>query len=493
MPDTEPVGSSEEKPVALRREKDLLGELDVPSGVYWGIHTQRAMENFTVSSTRVHPELIRAFGAVKEACARANLELGFLPPQLAEAIIAAAEELGQGQWYECFPLDAIQGGAGTSTNMNANEVIANRALAIIGHEPGRYDIISPYDHVNLHQSTNDVYPTALRIAAIKMVLSLAEDIASLQEVIQAKEARYAGTLKLGRTQLQDAVPVSFGQVFSAWSQAVARDRWRLYKVEERLRQVSLGGTAIGTGLNAPLAYVYLANDKLRQIVGRGIARSENMIDVIQNADVFVEVSGLLKAAAVTLMKIANDIRLLASGPVGGLAEIKIPAVQAGSSIMPGKVNPVIPEMLNQVAIRVMANDQAVSMAASMGQLELNAFLPSIAHHLLDSLEIMRNGVNIFSARCISGLEVDSARCTDLLSRSITLVAALTPYLGYNQAQELYLQAQEEGKSIQRVAWESGLLNEEQLKQILNPREMTKPGIAGSKKLKQAAPTGIRQD
>lgn len=493
MPNTEPVGNSEEKSGKFRREKDLLGELDVPSGVYWGIHTQRARSNFAVSSTRVHPELIRAFGAVKASCARANLELGYLEPPIGEAIIAAAEELAQGQWYEYFPLDAIQGGAGTSTNMNANEVIANRALAIIGHAPGTYNIINPYDHVNLHQSTNDVYPTALRIAAIKMVLSLSEDIASLQEAIQEKEAVYAGTLKLGRTQLQDAVPVSFGQVCSAWAQAVARDRWRLYKVEERLRQVSLGGTAVGTGLNAPLAYVYLVNDKLRQMVGRGIARSENMIDAIQNADVFVEVSGLLKSAAVTLTKIANDIRLLASGPVGGLAEIKIPAVQAGSSIMPGKVNPVIPEMLNQVAIRVLANDQAITLAASMGQLELNAFLPSIAHHLLDSLEIMSNGVRIFSERCIRGLSVNSEHCSELLSHSIALVTALTPYLGYTAAQELYLKARADGKSIQETALASGLLDKEQLELILNPREMTKPGIAGSKKLKPVAPAGIRQD
>ncbi len=335
----------------MRVEHDLLGELAVPDEVYWSIHTQRALNNFLISRSRVHPCLIRAFGAVKEACARANLELGFLEQPLASAIIDAASEIRSGQWQEHFPLDAIQGGAGTSTNMNVNEVIINRALELLGHERGRYDLVSPHDHVNLHQSTNDVYPTALRVVAIWLLQPLADNIAKLQDALQQKEGECAAVLKLVRTQLQDAVPVTLGQEFSAWAQAVGRDRWRLYKVEERLRQVSLGGTAVGTGLNAPLQFIYLAAEKLRQIAGSGIARAENMIDAVQNQDVFVEVSGLLKAAAVNLMKIAGDLRLLSSGPVGGLAEIRIPAVQAGSSIMPGKVNPVIPEMVNQVAIR----------------------------------------------------------------------------------------------------------------------------------------------
>ncbi|NPV92885.1 MAG: aspartate ammonia-lyase [Firmicutes bacterium] len=466
----------------MRTESDLLGELEVPAEAYWGIHTQRALKNFAVSRSRVHPVLIKAFGAVKQACAQANHELGYLGQQAYLAVNQAADEVRQGEWYGQFPLDAVQGGAGTSTNMNANEVIANRALEILGFARGRYDIINPHDHVNLHQSTNDVYPTALRVAAIWMLLPLAETIASLQEAIQEKEAQSAGVLKLGRTQLMDAVPITAGQEFSAWAQAVARDRWRLYKVEERLRQVSLGGTAVGTGLNAPLNYVYLVNDKLRQIAGRGIARSENMIDAIQNQDVFVEVSGLLKAAATNLMKIANDLRLLSSGPVGGIAELRIPAVQAGSSIMPGKVNPVIPEMVGQVAIRVMANDQAITTAASMGQLELNAFVPAIAHHLLDSLEVMTNGVRIFTEQCVRGMEVDPARCGDLLSRSIGVVTALIPYLGYETAQQVYQEARREGRPIHQVVKEMGLLGEEELTQILNPKEMTRPGIAGGRPL-----------
>jgi aspartate ammonia-lyase len=477
----------------MRIEHDLLGELEVPDEVYWGIHTQRALSNFTVSGTRVHPSLIRALGAVKEACALANQELGFLEKPLAEAIIEAASEIRSGLWQEHFPLDAIQGGAGTSTNMNVNEVIANRALELLRHERGRYDLVSPHDHVNLHQSTNDIYPSALRVAAIWLLQPLTDSIAHLQNALQQQEQACAGVLKLGRTQLQDAVPVTLGQEFSAWAQAVGRDRWRLYKVEERLRQVSLGGTAVGTGLNAPLQFIYLAAEKLRQTAGSGIARAENMIDAIQNQDVFVEVSGLLKAAAVNLMKIAGDLRLLSSGPVGGLAEIRLPAVQAGSSIMPGKINPVIPEMAGQVAIRVLANDLAITTAASQGQLELNPFIPTIAHHLLDSLEVMTNGTDIFTALCIRGIEADAERCRDLLSRSAGLVTALTPYIGYEAAQQVVGQARQEGRRIDQVVLELGLMSEEELHAVLDPREMTRPGVAGSRVLGTARGKTIRQD
>ena len=419
--------------------------------------------------------------------------VGFLEQPLASAIIDAASEIRGGQWQEDFPLDAIQGGAGTSTNMNVNEVIANRALELLGHERGRYDLVSPHDHVNLHQSTNDTYPTALRVAAIWLLQPLADSIAKLQDALQQKEGECADVLKLGRTQLQDAVPITLGQEFSAWAQAVGRDRWRLYKVEERLRQVGLGGTAVGTGLNAPLPFIYLAAEKLRQIAGSGISRAENMIDAVQNQDVFVEVSGLLKAAAVNLMKIAGDLRLLSSGPVGGLAEIRIPAVQAGSSIMPGKVNPVIPEMVHQVAIRVLANDLAITTAASLGQLELNPFIPTIAYHLLDSLEVMTNAVSIFTELCIKGITADRERCRALLSHSAGLVTALTPYLGYEAAQQVYRQARQEGKRIDQMVIELGLMNEEQLQAALDPQEMTRPGIAGSRLPGATARKPVRQD
>lgn len=476
----------------MRLEKDLIGEIEIPAEAYWGAHTQRALRNFTISRDRINPTLIKAFAAVKEAAARANLELGYLEPEMASALLTACGELREGRHLDHFPLDAIQGGAGTSTNMNVNEVLANRTLVLMGREKGNYQTVSPYDHVNLHQSTNDVYPTALRVAALWLLQPLSESFAVLQEAIQEKEAQFAGIVKLGRTQLQDAVPVTLGQEMSAWAQAISRDRWRLYKVEERLRQVPLGGTAVGTGLNAPLKYVYLANDKLRQIAGSGIARAENMIDGIQNLDVFVEVSGLMKSAAVNLMKIANDIRLLSSGPVGGLAEISIPAVQPGSSIMPGKVNPVIPEMVNQVAMRVIANDQIITTAASMGQLELNPFIPAVAHHLLDSMEIMTNGVHIFTTHCIRGIQANSGRCQEVLERSVGVVTALTPYLGYTRAQEIYVRATNEGRTVRQIVLEDGLFTEEQIARILNPREMTRPGIAGGGN-PQIAKSSTRQE
>ncbi|WP_303799768.1 lyase family protein, partial [Alicyclobacillus macrosporangiidus] len=311
-----------------RVEKDLLGEMKVPREAYYGIHTARAAANFPVSGIKTHPALIRAMAQVKQAAARANRSAGLLDAETAGAIEAAAAEVAGGELADQFIVDAFQGGAGTSTNMNVNEVIANRAIEILGGEKGDYRLVHPLQHVNLSQSTNDVYPTALRIAAIGLVLALSDSLAGLQSALQEKEAAFAGVLKLGRTELQDAVPVTLGQEFSAFAEAVARDRWRLYKVEERLRQVNLGGTAVGTGLNADPGYTFLVVEELRSITGYGLARSENTIDLTQNADVFVEVAGLVKAAAVNLAKIAGDLRLLSSGPLGGLGEIRLPEVQA---------------------------------------------------------------------------------------------------------------------------------------------------------------------
>ncbi|SMB98156.1 aspartate ammonia-lyase [Thermanaeromonas toyohensis ToBE] len=468
----------------VRVEHDLLGEREVPATAYYGIHTLRAAENFRVSRHRVHPELIKALATVKEAAARANWELGYLDAERAQAIIAACREVAQGELEGEFILDAFQGGAGTSTNMNVNEVIANRALEILGRPRGDYAYIHPNDHVNLHQSTNDVYPTAMRVAALRLLEPLATRLAELQEALQEKEREFAGILKIGRTELQDAVPVTLGQEFSAYAQAVARDRWRLYKVEERLRQVNLGGTAVGTGLNAPLKYIYLVVEHLRRLTGFGLARAENMMDVTQNMDVFVEVSGLVKAAAVTLSKIADDLRFLSSGPYGGPAEIRLPEVQAGSSIMPGKINPVIPEMVNQVALQVMGNDLIITMAASRGQLELNPFAPLIAHALLESMEILAQAALIFRERCISGISARPERCRELLEKSSVLVTALVPYLGYDQATQVAQEAAAKGMSIREVVLSRGLLSPEELNIILSPEEMVKPGIAGEKILKK---------
>lgn len=460
-----------------RKEEDFLGHVQVPRDAYYGVHTIRAADNFRVSGLVTHRLLIRAMARVKQAAAAANAAAGLLDPRVAEAISSAAGEVAGGQLSDQFIVDALQGGAGTSANMNLNEVIANRAIELLGGGKGDYGLVDPLSHVNLSQSTNDVYPTALKIAAIGQVLELSRALAGLQSALQEKEAEFAGVIKLGRTEMQDAVPITLGQEFSAYAEAVSRDRWRLYKVEERLRQVNLGGTAVGTGLNADLNYTYMVIEELRNLTGYGLSRAENTVDATQNADVFVEVSGLVKAAAVNLAKIAGDIRLLSSGPLGGLGEIRLPRCQAGSSIMPGKVNPVIPEMVTQVAYQVMGNDQVVAMAAGSGQLELNAFLPLIAHNLLQSLEMLINAVNIFAEKCIRGIEADRERCRDWLERSHGYITALVPVLGYEKASELVKKALDEGKQLKQVLVAGGLVPADKLEEIFSPGRLTRPGVA----------------
>lgn len=468
----------------MRIERDLLGERQVPAQAYYGIHTLRAAENFPISGIKVHSELIKALAMVKKAAAVTNMELGYLSKEKGEAIKQAAEEVTRGEWLDQFIVDAIQGGAGTSTNMNMNEVLANRALEILGRPKGETDYIHPNNHVNMCQSTNDVYPTAIRVAAVNMLLPLNYSFANLQEALQVKEGEFAGVIKMGRTQLQDAVPITLGQEFSAYAQAISRDRWRLYKVEERLRQVNLGGTAIGTGINAERKYIFMVNEKLREITGLGLARAENMIDATQNMDVFVEVSGLLKAAAVNLSKIANDLRLLSSGPRTGLGEINLPERQAGSSIMPGKINPVIAEAVNQVSFQIMSNDLAITLAASAGQLELNVMAPLIAHNLLQSLEILNNGVEIFRKKCVLGITANQERCREHLDKSYGLITALVPYIGYESASVIAKKAIHEGGNIKELALATGLFTQEELEIILQPQESTHPGICGAKQLKE---------
>lgn len=461
--------------MGFRVEHDLLGERQVPEEAYYGIHTLRAIENFPLTGRPIHKKLVMALVTVKKAAALANTELGFLPERIGKAITAACDEILAGNLLEHFVVDSIQGGAGTSSNMNVNEVIANRAIEILGGKKGDYSMVHPINHVNLFQSTNDVYPTALRIAAIWLLKPLSESMARLQEALQQKENEFCDCLKVGRTQLQDAVPIMLGQEFGAYAQAIARDRWRLYKVEERLRQVNIGGTAVGTGLNADKRYIYLVTEKLQDLTGLGLARAEYLMDPTQNADVFVEVSGLLKSAAVNLSKIASDLRLLSSGPRAGLMEINLPPMQAGSSIMPGKVNPIIPEAVNQVAFQVMANDMAITLAAQAGQLELNAMLPLIAHNLLESLEIMDNAVKIFIERCISGITANRERCGKLLEESFSTLAALTLHIGYDAATVVAQKALAEKKSVRQVVLEMGLIEEEKLNRLLCPYELTKPG------------------
>lgn len=467
--------------MSYRIEQDLLGPMEISSAAYYGIHTARAAENFRVSGQRVHPELIKALAVVKQAAAETNISLGYLEPAVGSAIFQAAAEVAEGKWADQFIVDALQGGAGTSTNMNVNEVIANRAIEILGGNKGEYHMVHPVNHVNMSQSTNDVYPTALRIAAIRLLVQLAQACANLQGALQEKEAQFAGIIKVGRTEMQDAVPITLGQEFSAWAEAVARDRWRLYKVEERLRQVNLGGTAIGTGLNAEKKYIYSVIERLRALTGLGLARNENMIDGTQNADVFVEVSGLVKACAASLAKMAGDLRLLSSGPRAGLGEIRLPDLQAGSSIMPGKVNPVMPEMITQVAYQVMAQDLAITLAVQGGQLELNAFLPLVAANLLAALETLSQAINLLAERCIKGIQAVPEKCQEHLHNSVGIITVLSPLVGYDVASELAKKALKTGCSVRDVILEAGLFTEAELDELLRPEEITRPGMVGKRR------------
>ena len=418
----------------MRTEKDFIGERKLPDGAAYGIETARAVDNFPVSGRTVKKELIYAIAMVKKAAAAANGDLGIIERKKADAVIAALDDILAGKADEWFLTDALQGGAGTSTNINVNEVAANLALKKLGHEFGEYDIIDPIDVVNRGQSTNDVYPTALRVAAIGLVRELAEECAKLQTSLQKREAEFADVVKQGRTELMDALPVTLGQEFGAYAQAIGRDRWRIYKVEERLRQMNIGGTATGSGMNADRKFIYAVTENLRQLTGYGLARAEYPMDLTQNNDVFCEVSGLLKSLAVNLIKIAQDIRLMASGPVSGLFEIALEPLQAGSSIMPGKVNPVVPEMTIETSIRVIANDTAITMAAAAGNLELNAFMPLIADSLIESLELLINTAKIFRKRCIDTLR--PANTVPRLNLTMAYATALSPFIGYKKAAAL---------------------------------------------------------
>ena len=461
----------------MRTETDSLGEFHVPQDALYGIHTARAQQNFPLTGFPCSPALIRGMALVKLACAQTNAGLGYLEADLADAIARACHELASGQHHESVIVDALQGGAGTSLNMNVNEVIANRAEEILGGQRGQYRKIHPVHHVNRHQSTNDVYPTALRIAAIESLHRLEKAIAALQTAFQNKENEFAGFVKVGRTQLQDACPITLGAEFSAWAEALGRDRWRVFKCEERLRVVNLGGTAIGTGLTAPRDYIFRVTEKLREVTRLGLSRAENLVDATQNADVLVEVSGILKAHAVNLFKISSDLRLLASGPHAGLGELRLPAVQVGSSVMPGKVNPVICEAVGQSALQVISQDMAVTLAAQSGQLELNAFMPLIAHALLGNLSLLERASTIFRERCIEGIQANAERCNSLLENSHAQVTALVPTLGYELAAEVAKEAQQTQQTIRSVVLARGLIDPQVLDHLLSADAMTALGYS----------------
>jgi aspartate ammonia-lyase len=457
-----------------RRERDGLGEVEIEAGALWGIHTQRALNNFPSTGRRVPQFLIGAIAVVKHAAAVTNAELGFLAPDLASAIVKACAKICEGgpQMERHFPLDALQGGAGTSTNMNVNEVIANLALIDLGLKPGAYANMHPLHHVNRHQSTNDVYPTALRIAAIAGVRNLSNALAKLQGAFQAKETAFQGIAKMGRTELQPAVPMTLGQEFSAFAEAIARDRWRTFKCEERLRLCNIGGTAIGTGLTAPRTFIFRIIEVLRALTGMGLSRGENVIDATANADAFVEVSGILKASSANLSKIAGDLRLLHF-----LGEISLPPLQAGSSIMPGKINPVMTEAIMQVAMAARANDMIVTDCASHGTLQINEFMPLIAYALLDTIAMLESGARALT-RHVEGIGADAARCAAYMADSPTLVTAFLPKIGYERAEQLskeFAAAREQNSSLTLRAFLVLKLGEAMVDEVLAAPNLIKLG------------------
>jgi aspartate ammonia-lyase len=462
----------------FRIETDMLGEKKISNNIYYGINTLRAVENFNISEKKVNFELIKALVLVKKACALTNKKLHQLNEEKADAIINACDRILNGEFMDQFVTDSLQGGAGTSTNMNVNEVISNISIELLGGKKGDYNLVHPIEDVNMSQSTNDVYPTALRIAAMGLLRKTSEAFSRLQDSLQIKENEFSHILKLGRTELMDALPIMVGQEFGAYARAIARDRWRLYKVEERLREINIGGTAIGTGMNASQKYIFLVTDILQDLTGLGISRSDFPIDTTQNMDVFVEVSGLLKSAAVNLIKISNDLRLLGSGPKGGIGELIVPPVQTGSSIMAGKVNPVILEMTAQISMKVIANDTAITLAASSGQLELNAFGPIIADSLLDSLTLLENGVNTLNDKCIVNIKVNLEKCKNNLENSNALATALVHYIGYDKASEISKRAFLENRTIKDIIESENLIEKDLLEKILNPFALTSPGIPG---------------
>jgi aspartate ammonia-lyase len=459
---------------ATRREHDLLGERDVPNEAMYGVQTLRALENFPITGTalREFPQLIEALAAVKEAAARANAEVGLLDRGVADLIIRAAQEIRNGRHHEHFVVDMIQGGAGTSTNMNVNEVIANRALELMGKDRGEYTFVHPNNHVNLSQSTNDVYPTAVKLALHSAIEELRAAMRSLADAFLAKGQEFAPHLKMGRTQLQDAVPMTLGQEFTAFGHTILEDVDRLGEAQALIREINMGATAIGTGINAPPRYAAIVCRELSDVTGLNMITAPDLVEATADTGAFVQLSGVLKRCAVKLSKICNDLRLLASGPRAGLGEINLPAMQPGSSIMPGKVNPVIPEVVNQVCFDVIGGDVTVTMAAEAGQLQLNVFEPVIAYRLLRSIETLKNGCTVLRERCVVGITPNPGQMRHFVEHSIGIVTALVPVIGYEHATSVAKEALDSGKGVYDVVMARGLLTREQLDTILDPAAMT---------------------
>jgi aspartate ammonia-lyase len=464
------------RPGLTRSEHDLLGDRDVPADALYGVQTLRAVENFPITGIRLghFPHLIRALAMVKQAAARANRALGLLDGEIAESIDRACSEIIDGHWHGHFVVDVVQGGAGTSTNMNANEVIANRALELLGHERGEYRYCHPNNHVNLSQSTNDAYPTAVRVAVVLELADLLAVLRTLENDLQAKAIEFNDVLKMGRTQLQDAVPMTMGQEFDAFAVTTAEDIARLEETARLFLEVNLGGTAIGTGINADPRYPQLAVSELASITGLELTLAPNLVEATPDTGAFVSFSGVLKRVAVKLSKLCNDLRLLSSGPRCGLNEINLPAVQPGSSIMPGKVNPVIPEVVNQVAFQVIGNDLTITLAAEAGQLQLNVMEPIISFAIFESLDMLTASVKTLSERCIRGITVNADRCREMVEGSIGLVTAVVPAIGYEAASDVAKEALATGKPVREIILEKKLLSADDLDRILSPEAMTAP-------------------
>ena len=467
----------------IRIEKDFLGEKEVPSVAYYGVQTLRAVENFPITGYRIHPSLITAMAIVKKAAALANIDTGYLAKDIGHEIAEAAQEIVDGKFHDQFIVDPIQGGAGTSINMNTNEVIANRALERMGYAKGEYAKISPNTHVNMAQSTNDAFPTGIHIATLMMLEELLITMEELHAAFRAKAKEFDHVIKMGRTHLQDAVPIRLGQEFEAYSRVLARDIKRIQQSRQHLYEVNMGATAVGTGLNANPTYIEQVVKHLRTFSGFPLVGAEHLVDATQNTDAYTEVSAALKVCMMNMSKIANDLRIMASGPRVGLAEIQLPARQPGSSIMPGKVNPVMAEVINQVAFQVIGNDHTICLASEAGQLELNVMEPVLVFNLIQSISIMNNGFRVFREYCIKGITANEELLKQYVEKSVGIITAVNPHIGYEAASRIAREAIETGKSVRELCLEHGVLTEEELDIILDPFEMTHPEIAGASLLK----------
>lgn len=466
----------ENNAVSYRLESDSIGTKQVPADAYYGVQSLRAVENFTMTGEKLHKEMIHSLAYIKKACALANANAKNLKEHKAEAIVKACDMILEGKYHDQFIVDPIQGGAGTSINMNANEVIANIANELLGGKLGTYDIVHPNDHVNRGQSTNDVIPTAGKMTTLVLLKSLFASLNALEDALMAKAEEFDSVLKMGRTQLEDAVPIRLGQEFNAYASAVRRCIERIKRTEKEMHYINMGGTAIGTGINANQQYFDTIAQYISEVSGEEYYQSEDLIDATQNIDCFSAISGAVKDCALTLSKISNDLRLMGSGPKTGFGEINLPAKQNGSSIMPGKVNPVIPEVVNQVAFRIVGNDISISMAVEAGQLELNAFEPVAFYSLFQSIDLLRNAVDTLRINCIEGITANKERCRELLDQSVGMVTALNPYIGYTASAKIAKEALRTGRPLRDLILENNILTEEQLEQIMDPYRLTKPGF-----------------